>query len=238
MLDRISSLMENLREVSSAVAHDLRTPLTRLRQKLEQARLNARTEQDFQDYMDQAIVNTDEILEIFTSLLNLSRIEAGARAASFVPVPLDELLSDVAGIYAPLAADQGKSIQKELHAATRIPGDRTLLMQLFSNLLENAIHHTPPGTRIRVVLEERDGGVLAHVVDNGPGLTAVERDKAFRRFWRGDASRGKPGHGLGLSIVGAIAALHGAQIVLWDAGPGLKVTVRFANSTMGSADEG
>jgi signal transduction histidine kinase len=238
MLDRISSLMENLREVSSAVAHDLRTPLTRLRQKLERTRQSARTQQDFQESMDQAIANTDEILAIFTSLLNLSRIESGMRAASFAPVSLGELLTDVANIYAPLATDQGQTLERELRVAATIAGDRTLLMQLFSNLVENALHHTPPGTRIRIVLEKDGDDVLVEVTDNGPGLTAEERDKAFRRFWRADASRGKPGHGLGLSISGAVTALHGARIQLSDAQPGLKVTVRFLHSgTEAKADD-
>ncbi len=225
MLDRISSLMENLREVSSAAAHDMRTPLTRLRQKLERARAGARTPEEFQNALDQSIADTDQILAIFSSLLTLSRIESGARAAAFAPVSLHELLMHVAGIYAPLANDQGKRIETDVTADVQVAGDRMLLMQLFSNLVENAVHHTPAGTCIRVTLDADARQVK--VCDNGPGIPPDDRAKVFRRFWRGDASRGRPGHGLGLSIAAAIAGLHGADIALDDAQPGLCVTVGF-----------
>ncbi len=228
MLDRINSLMENLREVSSAAAHDMRTPLTRLRQKLERARQSAKTPEDFQITLDQSISDVDEILEIFSSLLNLSRIESGARVAAFAPVSLKDLLTHVAEIYAPLACDQDKNIETEFLSDASIMGDRMLLMQLFSNLVENAIHHTSAGTRIRLTMKCDGQRALVSVSDNGGGISPDDREKVFHRFWRGDASRGRPGHGLGLSIAAAIATLHEAQISLGDAEPGLTVSLQFS----------
>ena len=227
MLDRITELMENLRQVSGDVAHDLRTPLTRLRQRLEHAKLEAKTPDEYAQAVDRAIEDTDGILSIFSSLLNLSRIEAGSRMASFQPVNLSDLLRDVANIYVPLVEDKAHTLTATLQPSVSIMGDRVLLMQMSANLVENAIHHTPPGTAIGMELTRSDGGVRVIVRDNGPGIPAEHRDKVFQRFWRGEASRNLPGYGLGMPLVSAIAALHSARLGLSDNNPGLSITLDF-----------
>ena len=225
MLDRIASLLDNVRQVSSDVAHDLRTPLTRLRQRLENARAHAVSPEQYAAAVSRAITDTDELLAMFAALLRISQIEAGSRLAAFAPLSLSELLQRVADMYRPVAEDHGQHLQADIAAGIEVRGDAELLTQLFVNLVENCIHHTPAGTRIHVGLRGQGGAAVVTVADSGPGIPAEERDKVFGRFYRGAASRSTPGNGLGLSLVAAIAGLHQARIELSDNGPGLCVTV-------------
>jgi signal transduction histidine kinase len=227
MLDRITGLMENLRQVSNDIAHDLRTPLTRLRQDLEEAQKRDLTATDLKRVIESAVGEADVLLETFSALLRIAQIEAGTRRSAFRPVDLSDVARTVADAYAPAVEESGRALISEIADAVRVNGDRGLLSQLFVNLVENALHHTPPGTAITLRLAREPAGVVAEVADNGPGIPPDERAKVFRRFYRLERSRTTPGSGLGLSTVAAIVELHHAAIELADNAPGLRVVIRF-----------
>jgi len=226
MLNRIAALLENLRQVSSDVAHDLRTPLTRLRNRLERAREESATSADYVGAICAAINDTDQILSIFASLLRISQVEAGGRKLKFAAVDLSALCERVFRIYLPVAEDYGHRLTANLAHGMVVQGDQELLTQMVINLIENAIHHTPEGSAIELALAGDMGGVLA-VTDDGPGIPKDQTEKVLQRFYRLSSSRGSPGHGLGLALVAAVVQLHGGQIALEDAAPGLRVSIRF-----------
>jgi signal transduction histidine kinase len=227
MLDRIATLLDNIRQVSSDVAHDLRTPLTHLRNRLEEARQKSVTAEDYASVVTQAIGDTDHLLAIFAALLRISQIESGSRLATFSEVSLSEILERIHEMYRPVAEDQHQSLRHNIQENVRIRGDGELLTQMFSNLIENSIRHTPSGTRILIRLTSAGNTATASVEDDGPGIPAVEHDKVFRRFYRLTSSRSTPGNGLGLALVAAIAGLHNAKIELSDNRPGLRFQVSF-----------
>jgi signal transduction histidine kinase len=227
MLDRISTLLENLQQVSSDVAHDLRTPLTRLRNRLEAAREKSTGIAEYSAAITDAIGDTDQLLSMFSALLRISQIEAGTRVQTFAKVDLSALLERVYQFYLPATEDCRHPLSRTIPPGVDIRGDHELLTQLFSNLVENAIHHTPAGTHICIALAVVNGEPFASVIDNGPGVATEDLDKVTRRFYRGSASRSAEGHGLGLALVAAIAQLHGARLQLSGAAPGLRVDVEF-----------
>jgi signal transduction histidine kinase len=227
MLDRIHMLMEGLRQVSNDIAHDLRTPLTRLRQRLEVARLKAKTVEEYEKVVESAIGDTDQILHTFGAMLRIAQIEAGTARSRFIDVDLSAVLRAIVELYAAFAEDHQQDMASSIADGVVIRGDRELLTQMLVNLVENALRHSPPGTKIDVRLERVAGSALCIVADNGPGIPSEEHDKVFRRFYRLDASRATPGSGLGLSLVAAIADLHRITLNLTDNGPGLRVTLRF-----------
>ena len=222
MLARMENLMDNLRQVSRDLAHDLRTPLTRLRQKLESAsREPARREAE----IAAALKEADELLDVFNAILRLAQIEAGQ--PTFAPVALSGLLSGLADTYRPLAEEQGRFLQARVEAGLMVSGNHALLTQMFVNLLENALTHTPPGTPLEIGAAHAGRGVRTWIEDRGPGIPAHERDRVLRRFYRLEASRSTPGSGLGLALVDTIAQRHGLRLQLSDAGPGLRVEIFF-----------
>jgi signal transduction histidine kinase len=227
MLDRIATLLENLRQVSSDVAHDLRTPLTRLRNRLEESRQKSVTAGDYAAVVAQAIEDTDHLLGIFSALLRISQVESGSRRGAFSALSLSELLDRIFEIYRPVAEDQHQALTRDIQPGVDIRGDAELLTQMFSNLIENAIRHSPSGASIMIRLTASGGTATASVEDNGPGIPPEERDKVFRRFYRLTASRTAPGHGLGLALVSAIAHLHQAKTELRDNRPGLAFLIAF-----------
>jgi signal transduction histidine kinase len=227
MLDRISTLLDNLRQVSSDVAHDLRTPLTHLRNRLEEARQKSVTTDDYAAVVSHAIDDTDHLLVIFSALLRISQIESGSRLAAFSTLSLTDILERIYDMYGPVAEDEHHVLQHDIQKDVRIRGDGELLTQMFSNLIENAIRHTPSGTRILIRLAVSGNTVAASVEDNGPGIPLGEYDKVFRRFYRLTSSRSTPGYGLGLALVAAIANLHNAKIELSDNHPGLRCVISF-----------
>ena len=227
MLDRIQALMEGMRQVTNDIAHDLRTPLGRLRQQLEATRHEATTIGDYRRRVEQAIEETDRILETFGALLRIAQIEAGARRARFVPLDLRETMEAVVDAYRPVAEEADHALLAMLQEGVQVQGDRELLMQLFANLIENSLQHTPCGTRIEVNLSRENGQPIASVRDYGPGIPDEARPKVLQRFFRLEASRSTPGSGLGLSLVAAIAELHGIEMQLRDARPGLAVRLLF-----------
>ncbi len=228
MLDRISALLENLRQMSSDIAHDLRTPLTRLRNRLEDARARSESVQECSAAMSRAIDDTDQLLSIFAALLRISQVESGTRAQTFSSVCLSDLVDNMYQLYLPVAEDCRHALTRDVQDAVYIRGDEELLTQMFSNLIENAIHHTPENSNIHLSLHTSSSQVVVCVRDDGPGVPVDERDKVLRRFYRMAAGRSTDGHGLGLSLVAAIAQLHGAVLRLKDAQPGLRLELTFA----------
>lgn len=223
MLDRIQQLLDGLRQVSSDIAHDLRTPLGRLRQKLEDAREHASTTGEYQAATEAALTEADSLLEIFSALLRIAQIEAGAQKSGFTDVNLSDLMRSIAEAYEPSAEDSQHKLEVDVVPDVTMTGDRQLLAQLFSNLVENALTHTPDGSTVRLALYSKANGFEAEVADNGPGIPAEEREKVFDRFYRLDRSRTTKGSGLGLALVKAIATLHGMTLKLEDHHPGLAV---------------
>ena len=231
MLDRIGGLMENLRQVSTDIAHDLRTPLSRLRQGLEEAQRRELTAADYRSVVEHAMEEADAILDTFSALLRIAQIEAGVRRSAFRPVDLSEVMHTVADAYAPTAEEGGRTLRTEIADAVTINGDRDLLVQLFSNLVENALHHTPLGTTVVTRLSVISKTVIAEIGDNGSGIPPEERANVLLRFYRLERSRSTPGSGLGLSMASAIAALHHGTLEILDNAPGLRAVVRFPSSS-------
>jgi signal transduction histidine kinase len=215
MLDRIGELMESLRQVTNDIAHDLRTPLGRLRQRLDTARMRE-TDADSRQVLDDAVAQIGEILETFNALLRIAQIEAGARKASFASVDLSDVATTIAEAYDSVAEAEGRTLRADVAAGIQLDGDRDLLTQMLANLVENAIRHTPPGSHIELALHRAPGAVVISVADDGPGIPPEERVKVLDRFYRLEASRTTPGSGLGLALIKAIADLHDAALVLRD----------------------
>ncbi len=231
-LDHLQKLIENVNQSSSDIAHDLKKPVGRLRQRLDVARRSATTAADFRASMDEALGDLDAIMETFDALLRITQIEAGARRARFGSVDLVSVLDDVTEIYAAVAEDAGHSLawSDVRWKPAVIRGDRELLVQLFANVIENAIRHCPPGTRISIALHDEPQGFRAELCDNGPGIPEGDREKVFRRLYRLERARTTPGSGLGLTLVAAIAELHDASIALKDQAPGLHVAISFPHA--------
>jgi len=226
MLSRIGQLMNNLSQVSNDIAHDLRTPVTHLRHRLERARAECQTPEEYAASLETAIAKADEILGLFAALLRIAQIEGGERRAAFTSVDLGALLEQVREIFDPVAEESGHALELASGPGLVIRGDRQLLIQLFANLIENAVVHTPAGTRITLSLRDVDGAAITQVSDDGPGVPVEEHERLFRRLYRREASRTHPGHGLGLSLAQAIAELHNAGIRIVDA-PGFTVEISF-----------
>lgn len=228
MLDRISELMESLRQVSADIAHDLKTPLARLRQRLESAQTHALPTDRHNATIEGAIASIDEILATFGALLRIAQIEAGTRRSGFREFDLSDAFATVVDAFAPAAEDAGKTLVGKIIPGILISGDRELLTQMLANVVENAIRHTPVGSHIDVSLDRDGDGIIGTVTDNGPGVPEKERERLFQRFYRLETSRSTPGSGLGLSLVKAVADLHGIALAVCDAKPGLRIVMRFS----------
>ena len=223
MLDRIERLMNNLRQISSDIAHDLRTPLSRLRNHLEEMRSgDGVREEDVQS----AVARTDDILKLFAAILRISELERGAASRYFVPLRLDEIARDICESYAPAIEDSGRSLACAIDGSVTATGDRELISQIIANLLDNAMVHTPIGTHITLTLN-----ALALVIaDNGHGIASEDRTRVLQRFVRLDQSRTRPGHGLGLNLAAAIVEAHGWTIAVESNNPGTKVRIGLIGS--------
>ena len=226
MLDRIGALMDSLRQVSNDVAHDLRTPLTRLRQRLETASAQGEPA-EHGEALEGALQDVDAILETFAALLRIAQIEGGARRAAFSPLDLTSLALTVVEAFAPSAEDAGQSLRLEAEEGVIVDGDSELLTQMVVNLVENALRHAGGRAEIVVRTGRTESEAVLRVADNGPGVPECERERIFDRFYRLERSRSTPGSGLGLALVAAVARLHGAAVSVHDAKPGLDVQVAF-----------
>ena len=232
MLDRIAQLMEGVRGVSDAIAHDLRTPITRARAKLEDALVTAQDEEALRAAVEQGIADLDGIVRVFQAVLRIAEVEAGSRRAAFAATDLVPMMTDIAELYGAAAEARDQRLQVKLPRKLPLVGDRDLLGQAVANLLDNALKFTPEGGTVALSARAEPGGVEIVVADDGPGMPDADRQRAGERFFRADAARTTPGSGLGLSLVRAVAALHGGAIALGEthpgaAQPGLKVTLRL-----------
>jgi len=227
-LAHLQKLIENVNQASSDIAHDLKKPIGRLRRRLELA-LRSADDGEVRAQVGEALGDLDSIVETFEALLRITQLEAGARRSRFSSVDLALLLADIADVYEPVVEEEGGRLVNAVTTSggARITGDRELLTQLFANLIENSIRHSPRGTHIDVGLETRGERYVAIIADTGPGIPAHERENVFRRLYRLERERSTPGSGLGLSLVAAIADLHGAKVGLSDNSPGLRVEVSF-----------
>jgi signal transduction histidine kinase len=233
MLGQIQVSIEGIRNTSNAIAHDLRTPLSELRSRLEGLLRSAAPTEEVADELQNAIADIDRLIGIFNALLRLAELDSGVRRAGFRRVELADLIAEVADVYEPIAEEKEIALQVDAKDRPAIDGDPFLLAQAVGNLLDNAIKYTPERGRISVSLRRTaDGKTVITVADNGPGIASEERGRVIERFYRGDASRKTPGVGLGLSVVAAIARLHGGALEFADNRPGL-----IASLILGDASE-
>jgi len=225
MLDRIEGLLENLRQVSSDIAHDLRTPLARLRSGLERGIVsNDRAEASV---IDDAIRQVDDVLSLFGAILRIAEVEAGETRRYFKPVDLTDLITDLAESYAPAFEDSDRKLIWSIEPAVVLEGDRELLAQAIVNLLENAQRHTPPQTLVRLTLTSSPKMLWVQVADNGPGVPNADLDRVTKRFARVESSRSTAGYGLGLNLVSAVAGLHGGRLCLRNTDPGFSAIIEL-----------
>jgi signal transduction histidine kinase len=226
MLSELERLMQEVKGVCDNIAHDLRTPLTRLLAGLERTRRRSGPVEEHAIAIDEAIVEMRGILQTFAALLRISEVESGARRAGFTDTDLAEVLADAVELYEPMAEAKGIRLwlaSEESHPIIR--GDPNLLFEVVGNLVDNALKFTNPGgcVTVRCIVDSRTIGF--EVEDNGPGIPAAERDAVQRRFYRTESSRHAPGSGLGLALVAAVARVHGMDLTIADADPGCRVTV-------------
>jgi signal transduction histidine kinase len=219
MLDEIETLVTSMAGVGDDIAHDLRTPLTRVRVTLERGRQNAKSLDHLRGAVDQAIVGLDQSLTMITALLRIAEIEHGRRLAGFRHVPLAELVRGVGELYEPIAEDRKVALLVDARDEVAVHGDRDLLFEAIANLVDNAVKFTPQGGRVELSLSRAGDEAVVRIRDSGPGIATEEHDQVARRFYRSDKSRCDPGFGLGLSLVTAVVKLHGFRFAI-SAGPG------------------
>jgi signal transduction histidine kinase len=235
MLDQIELLVHGVRNVSNSIAHDLRTPLAELRSRLEELSLiRPSTEQTYAE-IDGAVTDVDRVIRIFDALLRLAEIDAGMRRSGFVSLDVSDLAANAVEFYEPAAELKHIDLTFRSQGPLRVSGDPVLLAQALSNLIDNALKYAPQPGSIEVAVQKSASGAEISVSDHGPGIDEAEKIKVVQRFYRGDASRGTPGVGLGLSLVQAVAKLHGSSLELKDNGPGLRAVLTLTIDESGAS---
>jgi signal transduction histidine kinase len=224
MLEKIETLVHEIAGVGNDIAHDLRTPLTRVRVSLQRGQANSRTLDDAQAVFGKAIRGLDQSLAIITAILRIAEIEHNRRLAGFSQVALAALVREVGDLYEPIAEEKGITLQVQAGNEAMVHGDRDLLFEAVANIVDNAVKFTPKGGRVWVALMDGDGESVVRVSDTGPGISEDEREIVTRRFYRSDKSRQIQGVGLGLSLVAAILKLHDFRLTI-TSGPGCVIEI-------------
>lgn len=227
MMDELERLMEGIRTVSDNIAHDLRTPLNRLRSRIDLVLLGSQDVEAYRRTLEETLADADNLLATFNAILTISHAESAARLDRFEVVDPATLAADVVELYEPLAEEKGIRIACAAESVPSLRVDRHLLFQALANLVDNAVKYTPEGGDVTVTVAGGNGSVMLSVADSGPGIPAEARDKVLDRFVRLDSTRSTPGNGLGLSLVQAVARLHGARLSLDDNHPGLVVRMEI-----------
>lgn len=227
MLQRIESLMKATREVTDNLAHDLRNPLNRLRNRLDTSRFQPMDTEHFQQLRQDALQDVDDLIKTFNALLSIAQAESGVHRDDWTAIQLDQLISDLGELYEAVAEEEGIKFSYKAQPGLVLQANKHLIAQVITNLLDNAVKYTPKEGVIQLSAEQQVDQIVITVSDTGPGIPAEERERVFKRFVRLDNARSTPGNGLGLSLVKAVADLHDAQVELVDNQPGLKVILRF-----------
>ena len=238
MLTRIERLMLGLKQVSDNIAHDLKTPLTRMRTRVERALAPGKGEGDYREALQATIEEADQLIRTFNALLMIARAEAGSSGAEFSTFDASLVARDVFELYEPLAEEAGVTLSIEASGPATVTGSRELISQALANLVDNAVKYaneSAPEPRVTISVTADAGIVTLSVADNGAGIAEADRGRVTQRFVRLEESRSKPGAGLGLSLVSAVAQLHGGALKLRDNGPGLAAVLEVPGSAIGRA---